>query len=362
MDIKYVLPENHGASIGAKHGALPLCEYAENDLGYGRSLCSYCKINLAYASLGDCEQGNLPFPDFLLLADSACHCMVKWFEALGRALNIPIVFFDMPFTGEMEASDELIEYMKVEFDENIRQLEQLTGKHFSINKFFEGMKYQSEASRNWVRVAKAVTKYEPSPIDGHDLFTYMGVCITGRAKKETAEFYEQLATEIEERGARGETTYKGEEKYRVLFEGICCWPYLSPISKAMREVGVNIVGSVYTEYTAMFYNDLDGLMRALLIGINKVPVKKAVEMRYAIMKRGRCDGILAHNNVSCQGWSGFLKPELEELVRLTEVPMVSYDGDHADPRAYSDEQFRTRLQALVEMMEENKKKEAARNV
>jgi len=39
----------------------------------------------------------------------------------------------------------------------------------------------------------------------------------------------------------------------------------------------------------------------------------------------------------------------------TGVPSVIFDGDQTDPRAFSLAQYETRVQALVEMMEERKK-------
>lgn len=36
------------------------------------------------------------------------------------------------------------------------------------------------------------------------------------------------------------------------------------------------------------------------------------------------------------------------------VPSVVFDGDQTDPRIFSQAQYETRIQALVEMMEENK--------
>ena len=36
------------------------------------------------------------------------------------------------------------------------------------------------------------------------------------------------------------------------------------------------------------------------------------------------------------------------------IPSVMFDGDMADPSAFSEAQYETRVQALVEMMEERK--------
>ena len=40
------------------------------------------------------------------------------------------------------------------------------------------------------------------------------------------------------------------------------------------------------------------------------------------------------------------------------MPYVSFDGDQADPRAFSPAQYETRFQALTEIMEQNKQEAA----
>ena len=54
MGIPVVYPENMGAAVGAKGGGQRMCEYAEG-MGYSGDLCSYSRINFAYADLKKCE-------------------------------------------------------------------------------------------------------------------------------------------------------------------------------------------------------------------------------------------------------------------------------------------------------------------
>jgi benzoyl-CoA reductase/2-hydroxyglutaryl-CoA dehydratase subunit BcrC/BadD/HgdB len=44
------------------------------------------------------------------------------------------------------------------------------------------------------------------------------------------------------------------------------------------------------------------------------------------------------------------------------IPTVMFDGDQSDPRVFSEAQYETRVEALIEIMAENrKKKEAGQN-
>ena len=55
MGIAVTYPENMGAAVGAKGGGQRMCEYAEG-MGYSGDLCSYSRINFAYADLKHCEE------------------------------------------------------------------------------------------------------------------------------------------------------------------------------------------------------------------------------------------------------------------------------------------------------------------
>ena len=50
MGIHVVYPENMGAAVGAKGGGLRMCQHAEG-MGYSSDLCSYARINFAYADI-----------------------------------------------------------------------------------------------------------------------------------------------------------------------------------------------------------------------------------------------------------------------------------------------------------------------
>ena len=85
MGIPVVYPENMGAAVGARGGGQRMCEYAEG-LGYSSDLCSYSRINFAYAKLKECPENEIPMPDFLLCCNNICNCLMKWFENLSTSL------------------------------------------------------------------------------------------------------------------------------------------------------------------------------------------------------------------------------------------------------------------------------------
>ena len=159
----------------------------------------------------------------------------------------------------------------------------------------------------------------------------------------------------------GTSTFKGEkENYRVLWEGIAVWPYLGATSKPLKALGANMVGSTYPGAWSIHYEvgDLEGMAAGYSKMYSNTNLANKVDVISTAIETTHCDGALYHHNRSCK-LMDFLNVEEAELVKeRTGVPYVSFDGDQADPRAFSPAQYETRVQALAEIMEQNKQEAA----
>lgn len=167
-----------------------------------------------------------------------------------------------------------------------------------------------------------------------------------------------MISEIEENLKTGKSTFPVEEKYRIFWEGIACWPYLGHTLKTLRNYGVNLVATGYVNAWGLEYevNDLDGLARAYIdLPNNNNNLDTIVARRVEAVKQFQCDGVVYHVNRSCKVMD-CQQYELQRRVQEgTGVPYMAFDGDQADFRAYSEAQYETRVQAFVELMEEAKR-------
>lgn len=355
MGIKVVYPENQAAAIAAKGGALRMLEYSEGK-GYSNDICAYARISLAYADLKKCEEMDMPQPDFVLCCNNICNCMIKWYENIAYELNIPLILIDIPYNNDHEVSEDRIQYIRAQFDNAIRELEQITGKEFDQAKFNEVIAISQRSSAAWLK-ATDYCKYTPSPLNGFDLFNHMAVAVCARGTVEAAEAFEQLAAEYEELVQTGGSTFKGDQNYRIMFEGIACWPHLRHTFTTLKNYGMNMVATIYADAFGFLYNNLDELMAAYNNVPNCINVERAAAMRVKIAKKCRIDGAVIHTNRSCKLWSGIM-PEVERRIRdEVQVPTITFDGDQADPRNFSGAQYDTRIQGLYEIMSANKLKE-----
>ena len=361
MGIPVVYPENMGAAVGAKGGGLRMCEHAES-MGYSGDICSYARINFAYTDLKHCEELEIPFPDFLLCCNNICNCMIKWYENLALELDIPLLLIDIPHLDEMTCDEDRIRYIRAQFDDCIAQLEKLTGKTMDYDKLKSVMDISQRSSKAWLR-AVSFMQSEPSPFSGFDIFNNMAVACVGRGTVEAAEAFEQLADEYEALAKEHKSTFKGEEKYRILFEGIACWAHLRTTYKALQTRGINMTATIYGPAFSFLYSNMDELMAAYAYVPNSNCFEKEVQLRVNDAIQNKVDGAIIHINRSCKKWSGASYEMERQLRERVGIPTICFDGDQSDPRCFSEAQYDTRIEALVEIMEENKRrKEAARHV
>ncbi|MDR0852864.1 MAG: 2-hydroxyacyl-CoA dehydratase family protein [Clostridiales Family XIII bacterium] len=364
MGIYAVYPENHAAAIGARKQAPDFINYSESN-GYSVDLCSYARVNLAYMDILQSEAGNIPKPDLIWCCSNICNTVLKWYEDIAKELDIPMIVFDTPFNHSYEVTDQNVQYIKGQLLEAIDKLEEITGKKFDYDKFHEIMDISRETSI-WWKKASLTARAKPSPLDGFELFNYMATIVCMRGTKEGRDLYKLWYEELTEKAEKGlgpwkankETGIIPEEKYRVMWDGIACWPYLGVTYKTLKKYGINMVTSTYPDSWYIVYEtgDLDGMAkcyssnyvnRSLDFGINNV---------VNIVNDFSLDGIVFHSNRSCK-LMDFRQFEVQRQVEArTGVPSIIFDGDQTDPRAFNEAQFETRVQALVEMMEARKGK------
>ncbi len=352
LGVPVVYPENQAAAISAKGAGLKMCEHSEAN-GYSNDICAYARISLAYMDLKECKEMDMPQPDFVLCCNNICNQMIKWYENISKELDIPMILIDIPYNTEFETSEDRVKYIRAQFDHAIEQLEEITGKKFSQERFEEVMRISQESSKAWLG-ATEYTKYDPSPLNGFDLFNHMAVAVCARGKQESVDAFQLLEKEYAQAVKEGTSTYRGEQKHRILFEGIACWPYLRHKLTTLMEHNINMVGTVYADAFGVIYNNVDEMMKAYSYVPNAVSFERALKMRVDAVTKNKCEGAVIHTNRSCKLWSGFMYELDRRLREETGIPTVTFDGDQADPRNFSEAQYDTRVQGLYEIMEANK--------
>jgi len=352
--IPVLYPENNAAAISAKHLGDQFIEHAEGEMRYPINICSYARLNIGMADkIQDPNfekvEPSMPVPDFLLLANNSCSQLMKWYENLSCNLNIPVFFVDCLFNYyEEEPAPHKVKYLRNQIENYIKNLENYLGKKMDWDRFLEVQK-RSQINRKLFNEIVALNRRVPAPMSGFDLFNYMAPLVLCRGKESTTAILEQLKKEVEEHIANNTSTFPAEEKYRVHWEGIACWPNLGYTLKTLKRYGVNAVMNGYVTAWDVAYEpgDLDGMAKAYQISsTNSLSVES--------IKNFSCDGMLCHVNRSCKMMTFHIFVGRDIIEQQAGVPCINFDGDQSDTRVFSEAQFETRLQGLVEIMKQNK--------
>jgi benzoyl-CoA reductase/2-hydroxyglutaryl-CoA dehydratase subunit BcrC/BadD/HgdB len=127
LGVKVVYPENHAAAVAARGNGQNMCEHAEA-MGFSNDVCGYARVNLAIMDIGHSEDQPIPMPDFVLCCNNICNQMIKWYEHIAKTLDIPMILIDIPYNTEDTISQDRVKYIRAQFDNAIKQLEEITGK------------------------------------------------------------------------------------------------------------------------------------------------------------------------------------------------------------------------------------------
>ena len=138
---------------------------------------------------------------------------------------------------------------------------------------------------------------------------------------------------------KGTSTLPFPEQYRVMFEGIPCWPKLPNLFKPLKENGINVTAVVYAPAFGFVYNNMDEMARAYYKAPNSVCIEQGVAWREGICRDNKVDGVLVHYNRSCKPWSGYMAEMQRRFTADLGVPCAGFDGDQADPRNFNEAQY-----------------------
>jgi benzoyl-CoA reductase/2-hydroxyglutaryl-CoA dehydratase subunit BcrC/BadD/HgdB len=351
MEVLPVYPENY-AAVCASQGAVHLCEAAERE-GYSRDLCSYARISIGAAAVGDeAPFAGLGRPDLLIACNNICGTVVKWFQALARRFAAPLFVLDTPFLPDDQITPHALAYVTGQLEDLVRWLERVAGRRLDGARLAETLALSNEAVALW-REVRHLCQARPSPLSSPDLFVTMAPIVSLRGTPEAVAFYRGLRSEAAARVREGVSAVDGE-RFRLVWDNIAIWPRIYHFFSQFARRGACFVADTYTgawDTEIEPGEPLESLARTYLgIFLNHSLAYRAGRMAQLIRDFG-CDGFVMHSNRSCKPFS-LGQPAARRLVsQATGVPGLLFEADHCDPRAYAEEPIATRVQAFIESLE-----------
>lgn len=355
MDFIPIYPENHAVILGARRLSQEVAPAAEK-LGYSMDLCSYARCDLGSILTGKSPTFGLPRPDLLLVSNSQCGTLTKWFEVLSRMYEAPMVLIDVPHSGNGEKDLQAEKYVKGQLEELQVVLEDITGRKLEAEKLRESIRLSQKASQLWTEVLLLGSR-RPSPITVFDQFIAMAPIVAQRGTRVAVDFYQKLLEELQERVDKGIGSVS-KERFRLFWDNLPIWPELRRLSEFLDARGAALVTSLYTwAWATLSVGEEDPFQdwaEQYLYTAN-LHLQRRIQTYVEYAKQYQLDGFLYHSNRSCKMVSQDI-PELRRAVsQQTGIPGVILEADHNDPRLYSIESIESQIESFLEVLEARKR-------
>ncbi|MFQ5924873.1 MAG: 2-hydroxyacyl-CoA dehydratase subunit D [Dehalococcoidia bacterium] len=379
MGVVIVYPENFGAACAADGAAEAYLERCEAE-GFPSHLCGYGRNSLGYTAtmmeLGEIPAGaplgGMDKPLLLLGSGAFCDARYKWFQALGKYMDVPVWVLEFPTPGVKESALEgvyeyTIKFIVKELREFVAFAERLLGKKLDWDKLSEVVDNVEQVIQVW-HEANELRKAVPGPMHSRDFWTCMVPCYYMAGEKESLEVYRKLYDEVKQRVDSGIGAI-ADEKYRMLFADLPPWHSLK-FFDPLAEMGWNfVIESIL--YHPPLPLDLSGVSDPLeriarytyqvLAGRYHGALKAGEETSaqvYPYLEWARdykCDGALLHPLLSCRTASFYLMHARERLMESLKVPSLVVEGDIVDLKVFDQAQALNQAEAFNETMEHYKK-------
>ncbi len=343
-------PENHGALCGARRQVPEIAGVAEK-AGYSADLCAYARTDLGSVLSSVTPVGRVPRPDLLACCTNICQTVLYWYRALAEHFKVPLVLIDTPYNYG-EPKPHHLAYVKEQLAELVQAAERVGGRRLDSGELVEVLERSRQGTHLW-RECLATGTRRPSPWTGFDGFIHMAPIVAMRGTEECNAYYRLLKDELEDRVARGVGGIKNE-RYRLLWDNLPIWYRIRELSTSFAEAGFNFVCTTYTNAwaeTADLIRPEDpggsGAEAYSLVLLNR-DLPNRLRVMKGLAQQFGVQGAVLHSDRSCKPYSIGQLDLKERLAEEAHLKVVLLEADHADPRAFSEEQVKTRVQAFIE--------------
>lgn len=350
MNFIPIYPENHAVILGARKLSEEVAPAAEA-MGYSIDLCSYARCDLGSILTGKSPTMGLPKPDLLLVSNSQCGTMTKWFEVLSRMYGAPMFLIDVPHSGRGEGDPAAERYVRTQLEELVEVVEGLTGKTLDQERLQENISLSQEASELWTKTLEKGFN-RPAPMTVFDQFIAMSPIVSQRGTQVAVDFYRTLLDELDQRVDQGIGAVENE-RFRLFWDNLPVWPELRRLSLFLNERGAALVVCLYTwawANLAVGEQDPFGDWAEQYLYTANFHLNRRIEQYVEFAERYQLDGFLYHSNRSCKMVSQDIPEVRRAVTERTGIPGVILEADHNDPRLYSAETLESQIQSFLELL------------
>ncbi len=361
MDIQPVFPENWSPVCAAFGLSAHNFEVAEK-MGYSPDLCGYLRNIVGYVHdmmhRPDQPLGGLPRPDIIISCGGGCVPVMKIFQILEERLGPAVFYSDLPQVAPEDIKSHHLDYALYMMEKLISFLEEVTGRRLDMERLREAVRLSDQACALWDELMSYRSRV-PSPFSAAEI-GLMFVMVTRQGTRTAVDFLADTLAEVKDRADQGAGVIQNEE-LRIFWDNIPLW-YNLGLFNYFEEKNAVVVAETYSSAWSIRLDParpLESLAYKSLLSyplVSCVSVEQRIKTVLKACREYKIDGAVLHSNKSCKpitlGQMDIRRALSEEL----NIPCLILDGDHMDPRNFSEAQAKNRIDAFLEMLKEGRGK------
>ena len=344
MGVTSCFVEFIGAMLAGMGAADPLLGKIE-DAGYGPDTCAYHRAVIAAA-----KDGMMPVPDFLVATSAPCTGGLAVMETLAREFSRDLFVLHIPQTDDPDSVSYLAD--------QLRELTDFVAFHTKVPFDMEKLRAASvltNQARKLMVDAYRLAAAKPSPVAGKTLNNFGVVVALLLGTQEAVDVCKAFRDDFAQKVAEGVGGVPGE-KLRLLWIQNRIQFKNDIVDYLENEWGAVVVAD---ELNAVTFGPIDpddpfpGIARRSI----SIPLNGSVDRRMdnllAMCRDYAIDGAINPCHWGCRQGTG-ASAMIATGLKAAGVPVLNMDVDCIDRRNFAPGQIKTRLEAFIEMLSENK--------
>ncbi len=310
--------------------------------GYSTDSCSYHR-----SVMGAAMNNLMPEPEILVATTSPCSGGLGVIENLAQHFRKPLFVMHIP----QDDSEKNVACLASQIKDLTDFVAEHTGMQLDRDKLKEAMIRTNEAREILIELFD-MAKHCPSPVSNKDLNNFLITMAlffgTPEAVSICRAYRDEFARRLEENrsGVEGEKIRLLWIQNRIQFRN----PLVDILEKDYRAVIVNDELNSITWDPIDPDNPFEGLARrAISIPFNGFTENRIGHLK-KLAKEYRIQGAINPCNWGCRQGTG-TRGLIEAGLRETGVPVLNLEVDCVDERKFTEGQFRTRIEAFMEMIQ-----------
>jgi len=332
-----------GAMLASTGMVGDIIEEADH-LGYSSDVCSYHR-----SVTGAAVKGLMPVPELLVGTTNPCSGGLGVIENLARYFSKPLFILNIP-QGD---SDHDVAYLAGQ----MKDLSQFVGEHTG-NKLDKGRLKEIIENTNKARALLVevfdLAKQSPSPANNKDLNNFLISLALILGREECIDLVRAYRDEFARRIANNQSGIPGEKIRLMWIQNRI--QFRNPLEKVLENEYKALI--VIDELNDIAWDPIDpddpfeGLARrSMSISFNGTSFRR-IERLKRLAGDYKIHGAINPCNWGCRQGTG-TRGLIEAGLRDIGVPVLNLEVDCVDERKFTDGQFRTRIEAFMEMIQSN---------